>query len=319
MSDRKASNKYIPPDFDPKKHKSVNGYQNSHPLRERARLLSEGILIVRFEMPYNVFCLHCESHIGQGVRFNAHKKQVDKYLSTPILEFRMKCHECSGALCMRTDPKNTDYLCVEGLRRRVAAVDVRASDLLADGLHILGDPDEKLRLAEDALYQLEHAEADKKKEVEDSEVVAQLLDLNDRTWGDPYARSVKLRRQFRADKAVDRAASERAKALADKNSLYIDLVQESDADIEHAKDVEYELEDVALTKMKQKRSLMSATLFHMDKRVDTDRNSLVQAELKRRKVLDQVSTPAASSSAVLISTTRKPTKSLSLVEYGDSD
>ncbi len=63
-------------DYDPKKG-SLNSQLGQHPLRERARKLkSEGILVIRFEMPFNVWCLHCNAHIGKGVRYNAEKKQV---------------------------------------------------------------------------------------------------------------------------------------------------------------------------------------------------------------------------------------------------
>ena len=66
QSDRKAVNRYYPPDFDPNKHGSINKYRNSHPLRERAKRLSEGILVIRFEMPYNIWCGGCGKHIGMG-------------------------------------------------------------------------------------------------------------------------------------------------------------------------------------------------------------------------------------------------------------
>lgn len=55
MGERKGTNHYYPPDFDPKKHGSLNGYHGVHALRERARKLDRGILIIRFEMPYNVW------------------------------------------------------------------------------------------------------------------------------------------------------------------------------------------------------------------------------------------------------------------------
>ena len=69
-----CSNQWYPPDFDWKKHGSANKYQNSHHLRERARKLDQGILIVRFELPFNIWCLGCNNHIGMGVRYNAEKK-----------------------------------------------------------------------------------------------------------------------------------------------------------------------------------------------------------------------------------------------------
>uniref|UniRef100_A0A3Q1FZB4 Probable splicing factor YJU2B n=1 Tax=Acanthochromis polyacanthus TaxID=80966 RepID=A0A3Q1FZB4_9TELE len=64
--ERKGTNKYYPPDFDPAKHGSLNGYHKTHALRERARKLSQGILIIRFEMPYNIWCDGCKNHIGMG-------------------------------------------------------------------------------------------------------------------------------------------------------------------------------------------------------------------------------------------------------------
>jgi len=73
MAERKATNKYYPPDWTPQKG-SINKYVGQHPLRDRARKLDQGILIIRFEMPYNIWCGGCNIHIGKGVRYNAEKK-----------------------------------------------------------------------------------------------------------------------------------------------------------------------------------------------------------------------------------------------------
>jgi coiled-coil domain-containing protein 130 len=104
MAERRAVNKWYPPDWNPSMG-SVNQYWGQHPLRERARKLKEGILIVRFEMPFNIWCGGCEKHIAMGVRFNAEKKKVGHYHSTPIWNFSMTCHMCSHRFEIQTDPK----------------------------------------------------------------------------------------------------------------------------------------------------------------------------------------------------------------------
>ena len=65
-------------------------------------------LSIRFEMPYNIWCNTCGNHIGMGVRYNAEKTKIGNYFTTPILQFRMKCHLCVGYIEIKTDPKVSD-------------------------------------------------------------------------------------------------------------------------------------------------------------------------------------------------------------------
>ncbi|KAH8549280.1 CWC16 protein [Umbelopsis sp. PMI_123] len=58
-------NKYYPPDWTPEKG-SVNKFVGKHPLGDRARKIDKGILIVRFELPFNIWCEGCDNHIGMG-------------------------------------------------------------------------------------------------------------------------------------------------------------------------------------------------------------------------------------------------------------
>ncbi|KAG1843953.1 DUF572-domain-containing protein [Suillus subalutaceus] len=111
-------NKYYPPDYDPDKHQSLNAYRGKHALGDRARKLDKGILITRFELPFNIWCGTCNNHIGMGVRYNAEKKKVGAYYSTPIYSFRCKCHLCDGWFEIQTDPKNTRYVVVSGARQK---------------------------------------------------------------------------------------------------------------------------------------------------------------------------------------------------------
>mmetsp|Transcript_2197 Transcript_2197/g.3788 ORF Transcript_2197/g.3788 Transcript_2197/m.3788 type:complete len:327 (-) Transcript_2197:446-1426(-) len=124
MADRKATNKYYPPEYfdalargDKVAKDGLNAFRGTHVLRERAKKLhSDGILVVRFEMPLDAWCGSCGVHIAKGTRFNAEKKRNGYYFSTPIWSFAMKCRGCSARLVVETDPKNTTYVVVEGGR-----------------------------------------------------------------------------------------------------------------------------------------------------------------------------------------------------------
>lgn len=54
-----------------------------------------------------VYIVHfiCIDYFLLGVRYNAEKKKVGNYYSTPIYRFRMKCHLCDNYFEIETDPK----------------------------------------------------------------------------------------------------------------------------------------------------------------------------------------------------------------------
>jgi hypothetical protein len=85
----------------------------------------------RFEMPYNVWCTHCQAHIGMGVRFNAEKQRTGAYHTTPIYSFTMTCHLCGGRIVVATDPAAGAYVLLEGARRRVEEFDPASVGLVA--------------------------------------------------------------------------------------------------------------------------------------------------------------------------------------------
>ena len=157
MGERKGTNFYYPPDYDPKKG-SLNKWQGTHALRERANKLHLGILIIRFEMPYNIWCEGCGQHVGMGVRYNAEKTKVGMYYTTPIYQFKMKCTMCNNHYVIKTDPKNLDYEIVSGARRQE-----RRWDSTQNGQVVPDDKDTTNRLFDDAMFKLEHGDADKGK------------------------------------------------------------------------------------------------------------------------------------------------------------
>ncbi|XP_060710831.1 probable splicing factor YJU2B [Hemiscyllium ocellatum] len=224
MGERKGVNKYYPPDFDPAKHGSLNKYRNSHPLRERARKLSQGILIIRFEMPYNIWCDGCGKHIGMGVRYNAEKKKVGNYYTTPIYRFRMKCHLCVNHIEMQTDPANCDYVIVSGARRKEERWDMKDNEQILTTEH-----EEKKKLETDAMYKLEHGVSDQEKLKIAIPTLSDIQEMQN-AWKDDFAMNSMLRKKFRDEKKVLKEVEEKDEALRNKASLSIPLVQESEDD-----------------------------------------------------------------------------------------
>ena len=105
MAEHKSMNKYYPPNWKPS-YGSLDRFHGTHPLGNRAsKLKSEGILVIRFEIPYDIWCDKCNTLITQGTRFNADKKAVDSYFTTKIYSFRFNCSKCKNKIEIRTDPK----------------------------------------------------------------------------------------------------------------------------------------------------------------------------------------------------------------------
>ncbi|KAE9549026.1 hypothetical protein FO519_007770 [Halicephalobus sp. NKZ332] len=224
MGERKGQNHYYPPDFDYKKHKTLNSYHGVHALRERGKKAHLGILTIRFEMPFNVWCLGCGNHIGMGVRYNAEKKKVGNYYTTPIYEFTMKCALCPQKFTIRTDPKNFDYELVDGCRRQEKRFDSGELDNVAPV-----DRQESLKLDADAMYKKEHQMKDKMKQEDVVGTIEKLEWIQERLRDDYTANSF-LRNQFRTEKKHLQKVKESDDKIREKLSLEIPLQPESEED-----------------------------------------------------------------------------------------
>ena len=247
MGERKGQNFYYPPDFDPKKHGSLNGYHGVHALRERARKLDRGILIIRFEMPYNIWCDGCKNHIGMGVRYNAEKTKLGMYYTTPIYQFRMKCHLCTNHFSIKTDPGNMDYVIVEGARR----VEQRW-DPTQNGQIVPDDKQVGRKLADDAMYKLEHQTKDKDKSTDAAPRIGRISQIQDRVKDDYLANRI-LRDQFRIKKKERKAIQESDKKLLSKSGLELDLVEEREEDVRMARLMNIQARTEAEEKQKNQR------------------------------------------------------------------
>lgn len=189
-------------------------------------------------MPFAVWCTNCKPNeviIGQGVRFNAEKKKVGNYHSTPIYSFRMKHTVCGGWIEIRTDPANTAYVVVEGGRKRDTGEhkELQPGEI-AIRPGITQDPAEK-----DPFAKLEGKVVDRQRARTEATRILELQERQSRDWDDPYEKSKRLRRSFRAERRGLEKLEANREALKEKMSLGLDLVDETEGDRQRAGMIEF--------------------------------------------------------------------------------
>jgi coiled-coil domain-containing protein 130 len=197
---------YQPPDWDPAAE-SRNTFQargkakwQGHPLRERAKKLeSDGVLVTRFEIPFDIWCAGCGNHIAKGVRFNADKKEAGRYLSSKIWSFRMKCHLCPCVIELRTNPRAGDYDVVEGARRKEERYTEEAAEV-----ERLDTPAERARRTADPFHALEHRRTTQQRAQSTGHWLTNLRGSRDERWGDDYELSSLLRKRHRVERQESR-------------------------------------------------------------------------------------------------------------------
>lgn len=268
----RADNFYYPPEWDPSQG-SLNKFHGQHALRERARKLDQGILIIRFEMPFNIWCGGCNSMIAKGVRFNAEKKQVGNYYSTKIWSFTMKSACCRHEIVIQTDPKNCEYVIISGAQKKTEDFDVEDAETLE-----LPADEERGKLV-DPFYRLEHQEQDLKKKKEAEPVLVRLQRLSDARHSDDYALNRSLRAQLRSQKK--RVAEE--EAASRKRGLGMRLLPATQEDAATAAKVKFS------TKFdknrRDKRALIkAASIFSEASASFTSDKRRLELESKRRKI-----------------------------------
>ncbi|KAH0553070.1 hypothetical protein GP486_006736 [Trichoglossum hirsutum] len=232
--------RYVPPEYEGTV--SANKLAGKHALGSRARKLDKGILTVRFEMPFPIWCTSCQPHpliIGQGVRFNAEKKKIGNYYNTPIYSFRMKHTICGGWIEIQTDPKNTAYVVVSGAKRRDTGED-RDAEV---GEIKVRTAEERERLEKDPFAALDVKVEDQRLARSAKTRVEDLKKLRDRDWSDPYEGSRKLRKVFRAERNERRKNAAATEDLKDRMGLDIDLLDETEEDRRRAKLVDFDQVD----------------------------------------------------------------------------
>ncbi|KAH0536230.1 hypothetical protein FGG08_006876 [Glutinoglossum americanum] len=229
--------RYVPPEHEGTI--SANKLAGKHALGNRARKLDKGILTVRFEMPFPIWCTTCQPHpviIGQGVRFNAEKKKIGNYYSTPIYSFRMKHTICDGWIEIQTDPKNTAYVVTSGAKKRDTGEDKEAEP----GEIKIRTAEDRERLENDPFAALDEKVEDRRLALSAKTRVESLKKIRDRHWSDPYEHSKRLRKVFRAERDIRHKTAAATEELKDRMGLGIELLDEVEEDRLRARLVDFE-------------------------------------------------------------------------------
>lgn len=245
----RADNFYYPPEWTPDQG-SLNKFQGQHPLRERARKIDQGILVIRFEMPFNIWCGGCNAMIAKGVRFNAEKKQVGNYYSTKIWSFKMKTACCRHEIEIHTDPKNCEYVIVSGADKKTETYDeVDAGTVLLPG------DDEKANIV-DPFSRLEHMGEDAAKGKKAESALIRLQRSSDLKHGDNYSMNKALRAKLREQKRRVAAEEEEARS----KGLGIRLLPSIEEDARVASNVQF-ARKFELNRRNKRAAIMSSSIF----------------------------------------------------------
>lgn len=109
--------------------------------------------------------------MGQGLKFNARKANTDEnYLGIKIYRFTMRCKQCPESFAIKTDPKNSDYVCESGVKRNYEPW--REKEELQQT-----EKAEREEADKDTMIALENKTADAKKEMEELDELDELKAL----------------------------------------------------------------------------------------------------------------------------------------------
>ncbi|KAF7993291.1 hypothetical protein HCN44_006351 [Aphidius gifuensis] len=163
MSERKVSNKYYSPDFDPSEIPRMKLSKNS---QSTTRLMA----------PFNMKCNSCGEYIYKGKKFNAREEDVDgdDYLGITIKRFYIKCTRCLQEISFKTDPEKTDYVIEAGATRNFMALKLAEEQAQRE------DDELKEEEATNPMKLLEKRIQQSKQEIDVLEALDNLKDLNRR-------------------------------------------------------------------------------------------------------------------------------------------
>lgn len=219
----RADNFYFPPEWRPE-YGGISKFAGSKGANQY-----EQFGIIRFELPFDGWCLKCDRHLSRGLRFNAKKDKAGKYFTTQIWSFGMKCPNptCPQKFVVVTDPENGTYNYSVGLRKHEQDF-VPEFD---DGLIVADNGETRNKIVSDPMFRIEHENEDKKKVKDASERMSSLAAIRDDQFKNDYDMNSLLRRgnRDRKRKVIEQLDNGKSRGLP------IPLLDATDSDVKEAK------------------------------------------------------------------------------------
>ena len=253
---------YFPPEWRPE-FGGLSKYQGS---KGANQYQTHGI--IRFELPFDAWCLKCSKHMSKGLRFNAKKdKAPEKYFTTQIWAFSMRCPnpDCDQNFVIKTDPENDTYNMTEGMRK----MDQDFEPELGDSIIIATTDEERHLLVTDPMFRLQHEKEDRRRALSAKEHLESLIDLQSHQKERDYDMNAHLRSGSRLKRKRAVQLSEEGR----KRGLSIPLVEPNESDFFAAKSAVFvgdRKTSVASVERSKMAALQSESIFDERFRPRTD-------------------------------------------------
>ena len=135
---------------------------------------------------------------------------------------------------MRTDPKNTAYVVIEGAKKRDTG-----EEKVMEGDSVILTEQERDALRKNAFASLEKTIEDREQLKHATERIDDLMDASARHWDDPYTQNQKLRKAFRVGRKEREREAVKTEGLKDRMSLGIDILPATEEDARRAKLIDF--------------------------------------------------------------------------------
>jgi hypothetical protein len=239
----RADNFYFPPEWEPSMG-SISKFQGS-----KGKNQYEQYGIIRFELPFDAWCLKCNLHMSKGLRFNATKERAGNYFSTTIWTFTTKCYDCNQQFIIKTNPQASTYDFEEGLRKHEQDYDIGTED----GVVELKTAEERVQLDQDPMFRLQHIEEDKFRTKSIKQNLMHIQKLQESTQINDYDMNALLRSKNRTLKKRERKMMDDGRNLG----LSIPLLDHSEEDTKKAKELSFRLKKKDSSKILEKQKFVS--------------------------------------------------------------